>query len=81
MAKKNILVIDDEESVRDAYSLTLEAAGYHVDLAEDGLAGLDAVRRKRPDMIFLDLNMPVSSPTSCASTPCSRKCAQVPPVA
>lgn len=58
MAKKNILVIDDEESVRDAYSLTLEAAGYHVDLAEDGLAGLDAVRRKRPDMIFLDLNMP-----------------------
>lgn len=55
---KNILVIDDEESVRDAYCLTLEAAGYEVVQAADGLSGLEAAKRKRPDMVFLDLKMP-----------------------
>lgn len=55
---KRILIIDDEESVRDAYCLALEAAGYEVEQAENGLAGLEAVQRKRPDLIFLDLRMP-----------------------
>ncbi|KAF0167161.1 MAG: response regulator receiver [Rhodocyclaceae bacterium] len=55
---KHILVIDDEESVRDAYCLALEAAGYVVDQASDGLAGIEAARRTRPDMVFVDLNMP-----------------------
>jgi CheY-like chemotaxis protein len=55
---KNILVIDDEESVRDAYCLALESAGYTVKLASNGLDGINAVRCKRPDMIILDLKMP-----------------------
>ncbi|POZ50578.1 response regulator [Methylovulum psychrotolerans] len=55
---KHILVIDDEESVRDAYCLALESAGYKVEQAADGLAGLEAAKRKRPDMVFLDLKMP-----------------------
>lgn len=55
---KHILVIDDEESVRDAYCLALRSAGYNVEVAEDGLTGIDAAKRKRPDMVFLDLKMP-----------------------
>lgn len=55
---KNILVIDDEESVRDAYCLALESAGYIVEQASNGLDGINAARCKRPDMIFLDLKMP-----------------------
>ena len=55
---KNILVIDDEESVRDAYCLALGSAGYHITCASNGLDGIDAARCKRPDMIFLDLKMP-----------------------
>ena len=55
---KSILVIDDEASVRDAYCLSLDAEGYDVIQAADGLAGLEAIRRKRPDLVFLDLKMP-----------------------
>jgi len=55
---KRVLVIDDEESVRDAYSLSLEAAGYEVEQAKDGPEGIAAAAKKRPDMIFLDLKMP-----------------------
>jgi CheY-like chemotaxis protein len=54
---KNILVIDDEESVRDAYCLALEPEGYIVDLASNGLDGLEAAKSKRPDMVFLDFKM------------------------
>lgn len=54
---KNILVIDDEESVRDAYCLALESEGYIVDVASNGLDGLEAARSKRPDMVFLDFKM------------------------
>lgn len=54
---KNILVIDDEESVRDAYCLALESEGYSVDVVSNGLDGIEAARCKRPDMIFLDFKM------------------------
>lgn len=56
--KKNILIIDDDEAVRGAFSLILEDAGYEVAVAENGLEGIKMVQMKRPDLIFLDLRMP-----------------------
>ena len=57
MAKK-ILVIDDEPKIVEICRDYLKAAGYEVTSAEDGLSGLAAIRRERPDLIVLDLMLP-----------------------
>jgi two-component system alkaline phosphatase synthesis response regulator PhoP len=57
MAKK-ILVIDDEPKIVEICRDYLKAAGYEVASAEDGLSGLAAIRRERPDLIVLDLMLP-----------------------
>jgi len=54
-----ILVIDDEEPIRHLLRLSLEIAGHDVLLAEDGLRGIGVVRRQQPDLIILDVMMPV----------------------
>ena len=54
---KYILVIDDEESVRDAYCLALDMQ-YIVEVVSNGLDGINSVKLKRPDLIFLDFKMP-----------------------
>jgi DNA-binding NtrC family response regulator len=56
MAK--ILVIDDEQSIRDLLYTILRRKGYDVVLAESGPKGLEIFRRERPDVIVLDLKMP-----------------------
>ncbi len=52
------LVIEDEQDQRDLMCEALEAAGWHVEAAEDGQAGLGRVPEVRPDVILLDLRMP-----------------------
>ena len=54
-----VLVIDDEPDVRWVLRLSLERAGHEVILAEDGLRGVAMAQRQRPDVIVLDLMMPV----------------------
>jgi CheY-like chemotaxis protein len=54
-----ILVVDDDQDVRDVIATLLELNGYVVVGAEDGLAGLRAIReRGRPAGVLLDLRMP-----------------------
>jgi len=53
-----VLVIDDEESVRDSVELALEDTGYEVVTACDGQEGVAKSVELKPDLIFLDLNMP-----------------------
>lgn len=53
-----ILVVDDDESLRDLLRLHLTAAGYDVQLAEDAIAGGYVVLRSPPDLIICDVNMP-----------------------
>ena len=55
---KHILVIDDEQSVRDAFELALEDSSHDVTTAQSGPEGLTCARQRRPDLIFLDLRMP-----------------------
>lgn len=55
---KRILVIDDEEAVRDAFTLALKVGGYEVATAASGEAGLAQAQAQKPDLIFLDLRMP-----------------------
>jgi CheY-like chemotaxis protein len=55
-----ILVVDDDEVIRETVRLTLELEGYEVATAGDGLEALEALRKgPRPDVVLLDLMMPV----------------------
>jgi CheY-like chemotaxis protein len=54
-----VLVADDEEPIRDLLRLALEAEGHSVVLAADGAEALRAASGERPDVILLDLKMPV----------------------
>jgi two-component system chemotaxis response regulator CheY len=53
-----ILVVDDDESMRDLLRLHLSAAGYEVLVAEDAIVGGYMVLRGAPDLIISDVNMP-----------------------
>ncbi len=57
MAKK-ILIIDDELDIRILLKFNLEKAGFEVEVAENGLIGLDLAQKIRPDLIILDVMMP-----------------------
>jgi two-component system, OmpR family, response regulator MprA len=54
-----ILVVDDEPAVRDALERALRAQDYAVTTAENGRQALDAITQRRPDVVLLDVLMPV----------------------
>jgi len=56
-----VLVVDDDQAVRQALSRTLEKAGYDVVLAEDGQAGLNRLREGAIHILLADLKMPMLS--------------------
>ncbi|MGM8365684.1 response regulator transcription factor [Virgibacillus sp. W0181] len=58
MAKKTILVVDDEEGIRILIQLYLEKKGYFVLTAANGEDALHIVDREEPDLILLDIEMP-----------------------
>ncbi|MGA7614743.1 MAG: response regulator [Thermoanaerobaculia bacterium] len=55
---RNIIVIDDDLAIRVLLQAVLQRLHFTVDLAEDGSAGIEKVRRNRYDLILLDLMMP-----------------------
>ena len=58
MASQTILVIDDDESLRDTIGLMLENEGFRPILASDGAAGLEQAFAAKPSLILVDLRMP-----------------------
>lgn len=56
---QKILVIEDNEMNRDMLSRRLVRKGYEVVLAADGLQGMEVARQEKPDLILLDLSLPV----------------------
>ena len=57
-SKGSILIVDDEEAIRESLETLLELEGYSVTLAEDARAGLDALGCAAFDLVLLDLNLP-----------------------
>jgi CheY-like chemotaxis protein len=57
MAK--VLLVEDNEMNRDMLSRRLARRGFEVVLAVDGKQGVDAARREKPDIILMDLSLPV----------------------
>ncbi len=59
MAK--IAIIEDDAAISQMYRIKFEAEGYEVETAENGKLGLELAKEMRPDVILLDLMMPVMS--------------------
>jgi signal transduction histidine kinase len=53
-----ILVIDDEEAIRDSCCQVLAKAGYQTQTAKDGNVGLEKITEMKPDLVLVDLKMP-----------------------
>src|ERR1700691_1269110 len=56
--KARILVVDDEESIREFLDIMLKKEGYDVTLAEDGKRAQECLKKKTFDMVISDLQMP-----------------------
>jgi CheY-like chemotaxis protein len=64
MAKKHILVVDDEKDIVEFLTQLLEDNGYEVTGASNGAQGMEMVLKSQPDLILLDLQMPQETGTS-----------------
>jgi CheY-like chemotaxis protein len=58
-AERGVLVVEDDETIRELVSVLLECSGYRVRTAIHGRDALDALEKWRPDLIVLDMLMPV----------------------
>ena len=56
---KKILVVDDDPNIVELLQLRLEANGYEVLTASNGIAAFAEVKERRPDLIVLDAAMPI----------------------
>jgi len=56
---KKILVVEDELILQDVYKLVLSKHGYEVSVANDGIEGLTKLKSIKPDLVLLDIFMPV----------------------
>ncbi len=54
-----ILIVEDNQENRDMLSRRLERKGYQTLIAVDGQAGVDAALRERPDLVLMDMSLPV----------------------
>jgi len=59
MNKAKILVVEDKSDVATMIKLALEGEGYAVVVAEDGRKGLEAVQHESPDLVILDVMLPL----------------------
>ena len=53
-----ILIVEDNETNLDMLSRRLTRLGFEIVAARDGLAGVEATRRERPDLVLMDMSLP-----------------------
>jgi CheY-like chemotaxis protein len=58
LGPKTVLVADDEDDIRDLIAFRLQSVGYDVVTADNGHDALAVARRRLPDLMVLDVNMP-----------------------
>ncbi len=54
-----VLIVEDDDGIRDLVDLVLSSAGYEILTASDGAAALQVIGTVRPDLVLLDMRMPV----------------------
>lgn len=65
---RHILIVDNEEKARKLLRAVLLSRGYRITEASDGQEALEAIRRNRPDLVVLDIQMPVMDGTEVIRT-------------
>jgi len=63
-----ILLVEDHEELWDFLSRRLKRRGFDVVLAHDGQQGVDVARAERPDVVLMDMNLPVMDGWTAART-------------
>lgn len=77
--RKKILLIDDDPDFVEAVKVIVEKGGYDVTVAYDGQEGLEAVAADKPDLIVLDVMMPVmNGHEACAKLKANPETAKIP---
>lgn len=77
--KKKILLVDDDPDFVEAVKVIVESGGYEVKVAYDGKEGLEAVEEDKPDLIVLDVMMPVmNGHEACARLKGNPETAKIP---
>ena len=54
-----VLIVDDEAGVRELLGDALKIAGFETTIAADGMSALTAIRNRKPDLLIVDINMPL----------------------
>ncbi len=57
--KLNVLVVDDQPGVRYLLDVIIRDEGHQVRLAKNGLEAIEAVKASKPDLVFMDVRMPL----------------------
>ncbi len=77
--KKKVLLIDDDPDFVEAVRVIIASGGYDVRVAYDGAEGLEAVAAEKPDLIVLDVMMPVmNGHEACAKLKANPATAKIP---
>lgn len=58
MAGKYVLIVDDDPDLVETVAMMLESKGFEVGKAYDGIEGEEAIKKRRPDVLVLDVMMP-----------------------
>lgn len=59
MANKKVLIVEDYDDTRDLMKFLVESYGYQVIEAADGIEAVDKVKRLHPDLILMDISLPI----------------------
>jgi CheY-like chemotaxis protein len=54
-----ILIVDDDPAFREIFSTKLLSEGYRIETAGDGASGVEKAKTLKPDLVLMDVNMPV----------------------
>jgi two-component system, chemotaxis family, chemotaxis protein CheY len=59
MPEKKILIVDDNDHIHAIFKEYFESHGYSAETAQNGLEGVDKYRTVKPDLVLMDMQMPV----------------------
>ena len=81
MVSKKILIVDDEPAIIEILSSRLEAAGFQICTARDGVEAVEKVKSESPDLIIMDIKMPEEDGlTACAALKTNARTTSIPVV-
>jgi two-component system alkaline phosphatase synthesis response regulator PhoP len=55
---KRVVIVEDDQFIQKAYSLSLTKAGFDVHIVEEGLNALESIKKKKPELVLLDIILP-----------------------